>query len=67
MSKHNRSHRTYMVVSSAIFTVVAALHAVRVFMEWEAVVGGFVVPVWFSVAAVILAGYLAIRGFGTLR
>lgn len=55
--------KTYYYSASIIFAIVAVLHALRAFYEWEAVIGDVVVPVWFSWAAVLIAGYLAVRGF----
>ncbi len=42
-----------------VFGVVAIGHAIRLFMMWELVVDGFIVPPWVSVIAVLITGYLA--------
>lgn len=55
--------KTYYTTAATIFTIVALAHLIRAIQEWEAVVAGASVPVWFSWVAVVLAGYLAVRGF----
>lgn len=55
--------KTYYTIASVLFAVIAVGHALRALYEWEAVVGGVGIPVWFSWVAVALAGYLAVRGF----
>ena len=49
-------------VAGIIFLAIAVLHLVRIVSGWEAVIGGFVVPMWVSSAAVIVAGYLSYSG-----
>jgi len=39
------------------------IHMARITGQWEAVIGSWTVPMWVSWAAVIIAGYLAVRGF----
>jgi hypothetical protein len=41
----------------------AVLHALRLLLGWEAVIGGWSVPTWFSWVALALAGYLAYSAF----
>lgn len=50
-------------VAGAIFSVIAALHAARIILGWEAVIGGWMVPHWISWAAVLLFGALASVAF----
>lgn len=58
-----RNRKTYYEVTSLIFLIVAVLHAMRLLYGWDAVIGGVMVPLWASWAAVLIAGYLAYRGF----
>ena len=51
------------MAASIIFAVIAVGHALRAVYEWEAMVGGVAIPVWFSWVAVVIAGYLAVRGW----
>jgi hypothetical protein len=57
------SKQTYYYIVSAVFVVVGVLHLVRIFNDWDAVLAGVDIPMWVSWAAVIIAGYLAFRGF----
>ena len=55
--------KTYVRVSGAIFSVVALMHALRLVLKWDAVIGGWVVPPWFSAVALLVAGTLATTAF----
>lgn len=57
------SKQTYYYVVSGIFLILAVLHLVRILNEWEAAIGGVPIPLWASWVSVLLAGYLAVRGF----
>lgn len=57
------SKQTYYYAVSGIFLIIGVLHLVRALSGWEAVIAGITIPVWISWAAVIVAGYLAVRGF----
>lgn len=51
--------KDYIQITGIIFVVIAALHAWRLLAGWDVVLGNYSVPAWLSVAALILAGYLA--------
>lgn len=53
---------TYWKVTGIIFLVIAVLHGLRVLLGWQAVIGGWLVPMWPSAIAVVVAGYLAYQG-----
>ncbi|MBI2036861.1 MAG: hypothetical protein HYT14_00675 [Candidatus Liptonbacteria bacterium] len=55
--------RTYLRVTGAVFFLIAALHLARLFYAWEAVIGGFSVPFWFSGVAAVVAGALTYQAF----
>lgn len=57
------SQKTFTLTAGMIFTLVAGLHLLRVVLGWEAVIGGWNVPVWFSWLGVALAGFLAYTAF----
>ena len=57
------SLKDHAIVSSVIFLIVFVLHALRIYFNWGAMVGGWEVPMWFSWLAVVLTGYLAYTGF----
>jgi len=58
-----KNNKGYFTASAIIFTVIAAAHLGRILFMLDASVGGYEIPLWVSGAAVIVAGYLAIRGF----
>jgi len=41
----------------------AIIHLLRVLMGWSANIAGWDVPVWLSLVAVVLAGYLAYSAY----
>mgnify|MGYP006271538797 CR=1 FL=1 len=57
------SKQTFYYVIAGVFLMVALLHLVRIIEGWEAVLGGVVIPMWVSWAAIVLAGYLSFRGY----
>ncbi len=47
----------FNLVAGIIFLLVALLHALRMIYDWQAIIGGWSVPLWASgVAVVIFAG-----------
>ncbi|MAG12808.1 hypothetical protein CL630_03285 [bacterium] len=55
--------KDYFLVTAIVFLAIFALHGLRVVFNWEAVIAGWVVPMWFSWAIVVIAGYLSYTGF----
>jgi hypothetical protein len=55
--------RTYAVVSSIIFLLVALLQLLRLVMQWDVVIDGWHLPLWASAVAVLVAGFLSFAGF----
>lgn len=48
-----------LLVAAVIFGIVGFLHLLRSIFSWEAAIGGFNVPLYFSYIAVVVAGYLS--------
>jgi len=48
-----------LLIASVIFGVVGFLHLLRSLFGWEAVIGNFNVPLYFSYIAVVVAFYLS--------
>jgi hypothetical protein len=63
------THKSYMLTVGVIFLVIAILHLLRIVFQWDAMIGGWLVPQWVSWVAVIFAGYLGCEGllFGRSR
>ncbi|HEU0085455.1 MAG TPA: hypothetical protein VFQ59_00655 [Candidatus Paceibacterota bacterium] len=59
--------KTYYYTVSVIFSIIALLHLLRALYGWETEVAGVIIPIWFSWVAVALAGYLAFRGFVSIK
>ncbi len=57
----------YAIVSGSFFGVIAALQAIRAFLQVPAQVGTQAVPVWISWIAFIVAGSFCIWAFRTAR
>ena len=57
------SRNAFVLTAGMIFSVVATLHALRLLLNWGAVIGGWEVPHWVSWVALALSGYLAYSAF----
>lgn len=55
--------RPYLLVSGAIFGIIALLHLWRLFSHWPVVIGPLTLPRWGSVAGLAVAGTLAFWAF----
>lgn len=55
--------KNYLLVTSVIFLIIFVLHGARIFLGWEAMIGGWEVPMWLSWIAVVATGFLAYSGF----
>ena len=59
--------RTYALTTGLIFLVIALLHLARLIFGWEAIIGGWAVPTWISVIALLVAAYLGYEGLKLRR
>jgi hypothetical protein len=55
--------RTYTLATGCIFGVLALAHAARLFLDWHIQVAGWVVPMWISWLAIVVAGGLCVWAF----
>ena len=55
--------KTYLHVTKTIFGIIALLHLLRIIFGWGAVIGSVVIPLWLSILAFIVAGYLSYSGY----
>ena len=53
----------YAATSSIIFFLVAVLHLLRVVLQWDVQIGTWHFPMWASIVAVLVAGFLSFAGF----
>jgi len=49
-------------LAGTIFLIVALAHALRLVFKWEVIVAGWLVPMWVSAVALVIAAYLAYVG-----
>jgi hypothetical protein len=56
------NQKTFNVVASVIFALVALLHLLRIYMGWPIVIGSSTVPMWASWIGLIVAGSLSYFG-----
>ena len=61
------NQRSFCLVSGIIFLIIAFLHLLRIVLSWEAVIAGWIVPLWVSWLALIIAGYLGYEGLKLSR
>lgn len=59
--------KLYIMISGAIFLIVAAMHALRLLYDWGITIGETDIPLWASWAGLIIAGYLAYSGLMLAR
>ena len=52
--------KPFTTIAVALFTLIAIVHLVRLFVGWEVIVSGFVIPVWWSALGLVIAGGLAL-------
>jgi hypothetical protein len=57
------SQRTFSLIAGVIFLLIAVGHLLRIVSGAEFVVQGVTIPVWASVIAMIVMGYLSFAGF----
>lgn len=57
------TQKTFFCLSGVVFSLVFVLHVLRLVLKWDAVIGGWSVPNWVSIIALILSGTLAYFAF----
>jgi hypothetical protein len=55
--------KNYCRLAAAIFTIVAVLQLARAVLGWDVTIATFVLPIWASWIAFVVAGVLAWLGF----
>jgi hypothetical protein len=53
-------NKPFTVAAVVIFTVVPVMHLLRWVLGWDATIGGAEIPMWVSMAALVISGGLAI-------
>jgi hypothetical protein len=55
--------KTYLLISAAIFALVAILHIARIANHWSIQIGSFAFPLWGSWIGLVVAAALSIWAF----
>ena len=61
------NRKNYFLITALVFAVVGLVHLLRIILGWEAVIGGWTVPMWISWLALIASAVLAYSGFTFAR
>ena len=56
------SQKTFSLAAGLIFLLIAVMHVLRLVLRWEVVLNGWIVPLWVSAVAIVIAAYLAFAG-----
>jgi len=46
-------------VAAGFFGLIALLHAVRLWYGWDAMIGGFAIPIWVSGVVLVVSALMA--------
>ena len=55
--------KSYFLLTAILFSIICLLQLSRIAFGWEAVIGGWSVPMWISWLAVVVTAVLAFFGF----
>ena len=56
------NQKTFSRTVGIVFLAIAILHLVRILIGWDAVIAGWLVPLWISWVVVLISGYLVYQG-----
>jgi hypothetical protein len=59
--------KSYLIVSTFIFALVALVHLIRLTLGWPVLLGTWSVPLWVSVPAVLVSALIALWGLTLVR
>jgi hypothetical protein len=51
--------KLFHLIAGTVFALVALLQALRIYMGWSVVIGGWSAPMWISWIAIVVAGGLS--------
>ena len=55
--------RSYFLIATVIFAIVAGIHLARIFMGGEIIIAGWAAPIWLSWVGIAVTLYLAYMSF----
>jgi len=53
----------FLLYAGILFILIGTLHLLRSLFSWQVIIGNFIVPVWWSYLAVVLAALMAYHAF----
>ncbi len=59
--------KTALKTAGTLFLLITIGHFLRVMLSWDVIIGGFIVPMWFSVVAVFITLVLSLWMFKSAR
>lgn len=54
------ARRPFTLIAAAIFALMALVHVLRLFTDFQVVLGSHVLPQWISIVAILVTGGLAV-------
>jgi hypothetical protein len=57
------AQKTFLLIASTTFSLVALAHLSRLVFKWSVLLGGWAVPFWASAVALLVSAFLAYEGF----
>jgi hypothetical protein len=57
------TQKTFSLVASMIFSLIALAHLSRLVFQWPLLLAGWAVPFWVNGLALLVFAYLAYQGF----
>src|SRR4051794_10973131 len=61
------NQKTFTTIASVIFGIVTLLQLSRIFLGWSVAIDGWMVPMWFSWIALVVAGGMSYFGISLAR
>jgi hypothetical protein len=55
--------KTFHLIAGTIFALIALVQALRIYMAWPVVIGGWNAPMWISWIVIIFAGGMSYLAF----
>jgi len=65
--RHPMAQKTFLLIASIIFSLIALGHLSRLVFKWSALLGTWQVPLWVNGVALVIFAYLASEGFRLAR
>jgi phosphoglycerol transferase MdoB-like AlkP superfamily enzyme len=63
----NITQKTFFSIIGILFLLLTDLHAARLVFGWEAVSGGWQIPMWVSWIAIVLTGFLSFKSWKIMK